>query len=100
MLPGHFSSFNEADDRGCFASSLDDLKRTNEGLIVLQRESEEGFVRYLIKSLPKFIPEYMDIKRVNAGLLTPEEDDAATLELGRNICALSQAYAQSGGGRQ
>ena len=100
VLPGHFSSFNEADDRGCFASSLDDLKRTNEGLIVLQRESEEGFVRYLIKSLPKFIPEYMDIKRVNAGLLTPEEDDAATLELGRNICALSQAYAQSGGGRQ
>jgi hypothetical protein len=64
---------------------------------VLQRESEKGFIRYLLESLPKFIPEYVDIKRVNAGLLAPSDEDAATLELGRNVCALSQAYAAAGG---
>jgi hypothetical protein len=85
---------------GRFAASLDDLKKRNDGLVVLQRESEEGFVRYLLASLPKFIPEYVDIKRVNAGLLAPAEEDAATLELGKNICALSQAYEASGGGRR
>jgi len=100
VLPGHFSSLDEADGTGRFAASLDDLKQRNDGLIVLQRESEEGFVRYLLESLPKFIPEYVDIKRVNAGLLAPAEEDAATLELGKNVCALSQGYVHSNGGRQ
>jgi len=100
VLPGHFSSLDEADGTGRFAASLDDLKQRNDGLIVLQRESEEGFVRYLLESLPKFIPEYVDIKRVNAGLLAPADEDAATLELGKNVCALSQAYVHSNGGRQ
>jgi glyoxylase-like metal-dependent hydrolase (beta-lactamase superfamily II)/rhodanese-related sulfurtransferase len=99
VLPGHFSSLNEADQTGRFAASLNDLKKRNEGLVVLQRENQEGFVRYLLESLPKFNPEYMDIKRVNAGLLTPAEEDAATLELGKNVCGLSQAYVASGGGK-
>ena len=100
VLPGHFSGLDEADETGRFAASLDDLKRRNDGLVVLQRENEEGFVRYLLESLPKFIPEYVDIKRVNAGLLAPAEEEAATLELGKNVCALSQAYEASGGGRR
>jgi len=97
VLPGHFSSLDEGDDTGRFAASLDDLKKRNDGLVVLQRESDEGFLRYLLESLPKFIPEYVDITRVNAGLLTPAEEDAATLELGKNVCALSQAYVAAGG---
>ena len=100
VLPGHFSSLDEADETGRFAASLDYLKERNEGLVVLQRESEEGFVRYLLESLPKFIREYVDIKRVNAGLLAPAEEDAAALELGKNVCALSQAHAVSAGGKQ
>jgi glyoxylase-like metal-dependent hydrolase (beta-lactamase superfamily II)/rhodanese-related sulfurtransferase len=100
VLPGHFSSLDEADEAGRFAASLDDLKKRNDGLVVLQRESEEGFVRYLLESLPKFIPEYVDIKRVNAGLLAPTEEDAAMLELGKNVCALSQAYVACNGAKQ
>lgn len=100
VLPGHFSTLDEADEAGHFAASLDDLKKRNDGLVVLQRESEEGFARYLLASLPKFLPEYMDIKRVNAGLLAPSEEDTATLELGKNVCALSQAYIASDGGKQ
>jgi len=99
VLPGHFSNLDEADETGRFAASLGDLKKRNDGLVALQRESEEGFVRYLLASLPQFLPEYVDIKRVNAGLLTPSEEDAATLELGKNVCALSQAYAGFCGGR-
>lgn len=97
VLPGHFSGPDEADDSGLFAATLDELKRGNDGLLVLQRESEEGFVRYLVESLPKFIPEYVEIKRVNAGLLAPGEDEASALELGKNVCALSQAYGIPGG---
>jgi glyoxylase-like metal-dependent hydrolase (beta-lactamase superfamily II) len=97
VLPGHFSSLAEADDQGIFAASLDDLKQRNDGLLVLQRESEDGFVRYLCESLPRFIPEYVDIKRINAGLLAAGEDEASALELGKNVCALSQAYKDSSG---
>ncbi|MBX3390388.1 MAG: MBL fold metallo-hydrolase [Phycisphaeraceae bacterium] len=97
VLPGHFSSLAEADSSGRFVASLDELKRTNDGLVVLQRDTEEGFVRYLVESLPRFVPEYVDIKRVNAGLLSADEESAAALETGKNVCALSQAYAARAG---
>lgn len=100
VLPGHFSSLDEMDEGGRFGASLDDLKKRNEGLIALQRESEDGFVQYLLASLPSFIPEYVDIKRVNAGLLSPGEEDAAILETGKNVCALSQAYVAAEGGKK
>ena len=100
VLPGHCSGLDEADDSGRFCASLDELKKRNDGLVALQQRTEEGFVRYLLESLPAFIPEYVDIKRVNAGLLSPSEDDAVTLETGKNVCALSQAYAAADGGKR
>jgi len=39
-----------------------------------------------------FPPQYVDIKRVNAGLLAPDEEKAQELELGKNVCALADAY--------
>jgi glyoxylase-like metal-dependent hydrolase (beta-lactamase superfamily II)/rhodanese-related sulfurtransferase len=97
VLPGHFSTLTEQNDTGLFAAPLDDLKQHNPGLQILGRETEEGFVRYLLANLPRFIPEYVDIKRVNAGLLAPSEDDASALELGKNVCAMSQASGPCNG---
>jgi len=97
VLPGHFSSLAEANERGLFAAPLGQLARRNDGLAALRREDDAGFVRYLLASLPAPVAEYMDIKRVNAGLLSPDEDDAFALELGKNVCALSQAYATTAG---
>ena len=98
VLPGHFSTLDEADETGRFAGTLGELKKHNDGLVALERESEEGFLRYLLESLPKFMPEYVDIKRVNTGLLKPSEEEAAILESGKNVCALSQAYNTCVGG--
>ena len=97
ILPGHFSSLEEENEDGIFSASLDDLKRLNKGLRRLQSETEDGFVHYLLESLPRFVPEYMDIKRVNAGLLKPTEEDAWALELGKNACALSQVSQPAAG---
>jgi hypothetical protein len=36
--------------------------------------------------------QYIEIKRVNIGLSQPNEQEASELELGKNICALSDAY--------
>ncbi len=98
VLPGHFSSLDEVNEAGIFSASLDDLKRLNYGLLLLQSDTEDEFVRYLLDSLPRFPPEYVDIRRVNAGLLKPAEEDAWALELGKNACALSQASWPAAGG--
>ncbi|HWI60447.1 MAG TPA: MBL fold metallo-hydrolase [Symbiobacteriaceae bacterium] len=93
VLPGHFSHPSEGNPQGLYTGTLGALKAQNEGLQMVQA-GEEPFVRYLLASLPVFPQQYIDIKRVNAGLLKPDEDKASELELGRNICALSQAYKE------
>lgn len=93
ILPGHFSSPAEADERGVYARTLAELLESNEGLRMVQQD-EADFVAYLLASLPRFPEQYIDIKRVNAGLMHPDEDTASELELGPNICALSQAYKE------
>ena len=89
VLPGHFSSLAEQNDAGLFAATLEELNQSNPGLQKLAQENEDGFVRYLLDNLPPFLPEYVDIKRVNAGLLAPSEDKASELELGKNVCGLA-----------
>ncbi|HET7100557.1 MAG TPA: MBL fold metallo-hydrolase [Terriglobia bacterium] len=96
VLPGHFSSLAEQNDAGLFAATLDELNRNNPGLQRLAQESEEGFVRYLMDNLPPFMPEYVDIKRVNTGLLAPSEDKASELELGKNVCGLAASGNRKG----
>lgn len=92
LLPGHFNSLEEAPAPGhVFAAPLGEISRQNEGLLALQRESEVGFVRYLLRHLPEAIEEYDEIKRVNAGLAPVNEEIAWALELGKNVCAISQA---------
>ncbi len=93
VLPGHFSQMKEANAEGLFAATLGELKRYNEGLQMLQ-QGEKAFVAYMLSSLPTFPQQYIEIKRVNAGLVTPDEEKASELELGKNICALAQAYHQ------
>lgn len=97
VLPGHFSSLEESDDRGFFQSTLESLKKQNESLLELERDSDGEFIQYLLGSLPRFSPEYVEIKRVNAGLASPSEDDAASLELGKNVCGLSKAQMATTG---
>lgn len=97
VLPGHFSSQEEGDREGLFQASLQSLKNDNKSLLELQRGSDAEFIQYLLGSLPKFVPEYVEIKRVNAGLSSPNEDDAAALELGKNVCGLAQAQMAATG---
>ena len=53
-----------------------------------------SFASYITASLPDFPPHYVEIKRVNMGLVEAAEDRASELELGKNVCAL----ANEGGG--
>lgn len=92
VLPGHFSRPQEADARGRVAGTLGDLKQSNEGLQALAA-GERAFVDFIMARLPEFPQQYVDIKRVNTGLLRPSEEQASELELGRNVCALAEEAA-------
>ena len=93
VLPAHFATLAEENGNGLFADSLAELKKVNEGLQMVEK-GEEEFVSYILASLPKFPEEYIEIKRVNAGLVEVGEAKASELELGKNICALSEAYEE------
>jgi glyoxylase-like metal-dependent hydrolase (beta-lactamase superfamily II)/rhodanese-related sulfurtransferase len=88
ILPSHFSNLDEADAAGRFAQTYGTLKQQNDGL---RPRGQEEFTGWVLANLPHFPPEYVEIKRVNAGLVSPSEEEAGALELGKNICALSGA---------
>ena len=70
------------------------LKRDNPEL---RERGEAEFVRELLAALPHFPPEYVENKRVNAGLAAADEERANELEMGRNECAASSAAARRAG---
>lgn len=88
VLPAHFSSMHEADDQGCYCTSIGTLRSHNEGLRMLS-QGLAAFTAYILKNLPEHPPSYDDIRRVNTGLIEVDEAKASELELGRNQCALS-----------
>ncbi len=87
VLPGHFSNQSEAQSDGGFYQNLGKLKHTNPAL---QFTNREEFTRFVLSSLPKFPPQYAQIKRVNLGLAQASAEEADELESGKNICALHQ----------
>ncbi len=89
VLPGHYSRPQEARADGLFAATLGELKRTNADL---RTYTESEFRNHILSSLPQFPPQYVDIKRVNLGLLAADADRIEELELGKNVCALATAY--------
>lgn len=92
VLPAHFSKPTEANSQGLYIEKLGILKEKNEALNLILTKGKQEFVKYMLSSLPVFPPQYVDIKRVNVGLLEIDEEKAQELETGKNICALSQAY--------
>ncbi|HJQ99050.1 MAG TPA: MBL fold metallo-hydrolase [Candidatus Polarisedimenticolaceae bacterium] len=88
VLPGHFSSFAEADPAGRFAATIASLRAGNDGAKRVAEPAGE-FARYILGSLPAFPPAYVEIKRVNLGLTSPDAKLTAELETGKNACALA-----------
>lgn len=86
ILPAHFSALDEAGADGVFSAPYAAVAATNDAL--RHRDLAE-FTAYVLGHLPVFPPEYVQIKRVNIGLLEAGEQLADELELGKNICALS-----------
>lgn len=96
VLPGHFSDIAAGDGSGVFRATLGELKQRNSGLRKLA-EGKKAFCDYILANLPEFPSAYVEIKRANAGLASPDERQAQELELGKNICAVGKAVEAPAG---
>ncbi len=88
VLPGHYALHKEANEDGLYAMPLAELWQKNPDLQV----GKDEFIEFVLSHLPTMPQQYIEIKRVNAGLSRPDEQRAMELELGKNVCALSTAY--------
>ncbi len=89
VLPGHFSDIQAGGKSGLYRATLGELKQHNPGLLKVA-EGEQAFTDYILSSLPNFPDAYVEIKRANAGLVTPDEQKRQELELGKNVCAVGK----------
>lgn len=89
LLPGHYAKPTEANENGLYMATMAHLWANNSAL---QFDDREAFIDYVLNHLPNMPEQYIEIKRVNAGLSQPDEEGVSELELGKNVCALSEAY--------
>jgi glyoxylase-like metal-dependent hydrolase (beta-lactamase superfamily II) len=86
ILPGHFTTWDEANDDFLFAAPLGKLRRTVDAFKIPNELRFKEFIRDNMRQQPKV---YAEIRRVNGGWqkVTPEEADI--MDLGKNECGAS-----------
>ncbi|MGE7981408.1 MBL fold metallo-hydrolase [Solibacillus sp. NPDC093137] len=85
VLPAHFMIIDELNEDGTVAKRLGDLFAENHGLNV---EDEAGFRSMVTDNLPPQPNAYQEIRHVNMGKITPDNDEQTEMEIGPNRCAV------------
>ena len=85
VLPAHFMIIEELNVDGTVSKRLGDLFAENHGLNV---EDEEVFRSMVTDNLPPQPNAYQQIRQVNMGKITPDNDEQTEMEIGPNRCAV------------
>lgn len=85
VLPAHFMIMDELNADGSVAKKLGDLFKENHGLNI---EDEQEFRDMVTKNLPPQPNAYQDIRQVNMGKITPDNEVQREMEIGPNRCAV------------
>lgn len=85
VLPAHFMIIAELNEDGTVARRLGDLFKENHGLNI---EDEDEFRRTVTDNLPPQPNAYEQIRQVNMGKLTPDNEEQTEMEIGPNRCAV------------
>ncbi|KAA6450291.1 MBL fold metallo-hydrolase [Bacillus cereus] len=86
-LPAHYSKVSEMDENGVVSAALKDLFSQNAGLNI---EDEAEFRKIVTENLPPQPNAYQDIRQVNMGKITPNEEQQREMEMGPNRCAVHE----------
>ena len=85
VLPAHFMTIDELNEDGTVARRFGDLLVENHGLNI---EDENKFRKTVTENLPPQPNAYEQIRQVNMGKITPEQDEQTEMEIGPNRCAV------------
>ncbi|MBT2570787.1 MBL fold metallo-hydrolase [Planococcus sp. ISL-110] len=85
VLPAHFMIIEELNADGSVSKKLGDLFKENHGLNI---EDEQEFRDMVTKNLPPQPNAYQDIRQVNMGKITPDNEVQREMEIGPNRCAV------------
>ncbi|HSJ19434.1 MAG TPA: MBL fold metallo-hydrolase [Nocardioidaceae bacterium] len=85
IAPAHWTIPEEVNDEGLVVTTLEDVFTAT----LLNEKAMEKFVEEIVTSLPAAPDFYDTIRQVNAGQLTPPEDEIDVLDVGKNQCAAS-----------
>ncbi len=85
VLPAHFMKIEELNEDGTVAKRLGNLFAENHGLNI---EDEEVFRKMVTEGLPPQPNAYQEIRQVNMGKITPNDDEQTEMEIGPNRCAV------------
>ena len=85
VLPAHFMIIDELNEDGTVAKRLGDLFAENHGLNIAD---EEEFRSIVTENLPPQPNAYQEIRHVNMGKITPDNDRQTEMEIGPNRCAV------------
>ncbi|PLX48319.1 MAG: rhodanese [Desulfobulbaceae bacterium] len=86
ILPGHFTSWQEASDDLLFAAPLGELKKSNVAFHFVHEGRFAQFIRENLRPQPEV---YKEIRRINAGWLSVDSEQRNIMDLGKNECGAS-----------
>lgn len=86
VLPCHYSSWTEANENLLFAETLGNLKKKVDAFAIPNEIKFKEFIHDNMRPQPGI---YTEIRRINGGWLTPTEEEANTIDLGKNECSAS-----------
>ncbi len=87
VLPGHYVDWEEANADQIFMDTLGSIRRKNADIYGI--DSEDDFIRFIKDHMRPQPEEYAQIRKVNAGLLKPDDEEQEIMDLGKNECAAS-----------
>ncbi|MGV1097957.1 MBL fold metallo-hydrolase [Thiovibrio sp. JS02] len=90
ILPTHASSIRDMDEKGVVALTFAEA-RGNE---MYHLENEAVFTAKVAAALLENPERYQEIRRVNLGLVSPDEKRMRELEIGKNLCGMAEARKQ------
>jgi glyoxylase-like metal-dependent hydrolase (beta-lactamase superfamily II) len=86
VLPGHFTSWEEANDEHIFMAELGRLRAQ---VIAFRLANEQKFAEFIEVNMRPQPPVYAEIRKVNLGILQVGEEEADAMDLGKNECGAS-----------
>jgi glyoxylase-like metal-dependent hydrolase (beta-lactamase superfamily II) len=93
VLPGHYIEWAEADSNQMFLDTMGSIKQKNADIYGI--DSETDFIKFIKDNMRKQPDVYAEIRKVNAGLLEPDDEEQEVMDLGKNECAASMYAAQN-----